>query len=90
MEQDAQAKSGQANQAVPQIMIERPGQPPQSLSPQEVVDCIKQQQNHIKQLLERVSELEGLLVKMQQQMIPTIDDKILQIAPTDLSEIPPL
>ena len=73
MEEDARAQQnamqqpgqGQPNQGFPQIMIEQPGQPPRALTPQEIVDAMKQQQEHIKQLVGRVSELEGQLVQMQ-------------------------
>jgi hypothetical protein len=71
MEEDARAQQnamqqpGQPNQGFPQIMIEQPGQPPRALTPQEIVDAMKQQQEHIKQLVSRVSELEGQLVQMQ-------------------------
>ena len=73
MEEDARAQQnamqqpgqGQPNQGFPQIMIEQPGQPPRALTPQEIADAMKQQQEHIKQLVGRVSELEGQLVQMQ-------------------------
>ena len=77
MEEDARAQQnamqqpgqgpaqGQPNQGFPQIMIEQPGQPPRALTPHEIADAMKQQQEHIKQLVGRVSELEGQLVQMQ-------------------------
>jgi len=51
-----------------QIMIERPGMPPQAISIQEAVNCMRQQQDHIKQLVEKVTELETIIVKLQKNI----------------------
>ena len=67
--QQGGGQPGVTNQGFPQIMVEVPGQQPRALSPQEIVDAMKQQQEQIKQLLGRVSELEGQLVQMQQFVI---------------------
>jgi len=67
--QQGGGQPGLPNQGFPQIMVEVPGQQPRALSPQEIVDAMKQQQDQIKQLLGRVSELEGQLVQMQQFVI---------------------
>ena len=67
--QQGGGQPGLPNQGFPQIMVEVPGQQPRALSPQEIVDAMKQQQDQIKQLLGRVSELEGQLIQMQQFVI---------------------
>ena len=93
MEEDARAQQnamqqpgqgpaqGQPNQGFPQIMIEQPGQPPRALTPHEIADAMKQQQEHIKQLVGRVSELEGQLVQMQRIIANTSVNQNNDIGP---------
>ena len=61
-----------------QIMMERPGQPPQALSTQEVVSMIKQQQAQIAQLTNRVQELENISKQSQLQILER-NDKISKL-----------
>ena len=75
--QQSGSQPGLPNQGFPQIMVEVPGQQPRALSPQEIVDAMKQQQDQIKQLLGRVSELEGQLVQMQQFVINSQNNSIV-------------
>ena len=89
MEQDAReaqmkaqgitSSQGQVPPNFPQIMVERPGMPPQPLTPQEIVDHMRQQQDHIKVLMSRISDLESQLLQSQmmvqsmQTVTPIID-----------------
>lgn len=57
------------NQGMPQIMVEEPGKPPRALNPQEIVQAIQQQQEQIKQLVQRNQELEQIVLQFQQKMM---------------------
>jgi len=74
-QQQQQQQAGGAQTS--QIMIERPGQPPLTLTNQDVVKLIQQQQGHIEQLTKRNAELEQTLLQAQMQ--------ILGLQPTSVS-----
>ncbi len=74
MEEDARAQQMAANAntnsaGMPQIMVEEPGKPPRQLSPQEIVQAMQQQQEQIKQLIQRNQELESIVLQFQQKMM---------------------
>jgi glycosyltransferase involved in cell wall biosynthesis len=75
MMREAQMKAaqgqGQGSPAgtFPQIMMERPGEEPRALTAQEIVDCMKQQQDLAKRQSERIVELENIVVTLQRQLM---------------------
>lgn len=54
---------------VPKIMVEQPGQPPRQMEPREIVDTMRNQQEHIKMQSDRITELESMVVQLQQQLL---------------------
>ncbi len=46
------------NQGFPQIIMEQPGKEPRAMTPEEIVDCIKQYQQENQMLKKRIEELE--------------------------------
>jgi len=68
MIKDETAKQ-QAVQAAGPIILQRPGEAPVTLSQQDVVNMIQQQQQHINNITKRNSELETMVVELQKQLI---------------------
>lgn len=58
----------QQQQGMPQIMMERPGQPPVPMSIEQVVGLLKQQQEQIMQFTERIKALESVIQSLQMQL----------------------
>ena len=61
--------NAEMNKNAPRIMMERPGQPPISLSIEDVVNLLKQQQGHIEFTTRRVQELETSLQSLQMRLL---------------------
>ena len=61
--------NAEMNKNAPRIMMERPGQPPISLSIEDVVNLLKQQQGHIEFTTRRVQELETSLQSLQMLLL---------------------
>ena len=58
----------QQQQGIPQIMMERPGQPPVPMTTEQIVTCLKQQQEQIAQFIARIQEMEGTINSLQAQL----------------------
>ena len=61
-------KQQQQQQGMPQIMMERSGQPPVPMSIEQVVGLLKQQQEQIMQFTERIKALESVIQSLQMQL----------------------
>ena len=61
--------NAEMNKNAPRIMMERPGQPPISLSIEDVVNLLKQQHGHIEFTTRRVQELETSLQSLQMRLL---------------------
>ena len=61
--------NAEMNQNAPRIMMERPGQPPISLSMEDVVGMLKQQHAHIEFSMRRIPELETALQSLQMNLL---------------------
>ena len=61
--------NAEMNKNAPRIMMERPGQSPVSLSMEDVVNLLKQQQGHIEFTTRRVQELETSLQSLQMLLL---------------------
>ena len=59
----------QQKQPIPQITMERPGQPPITLNIEQIVDVLKQQQGQLGQFVARIQELEGMVNSLQMQLV---------------------
>lgn len=58
-----------AQQTQGQILLERPGEPPITLSTQDVVNIMKQQQQQIEQLTKRNEDINIIIQKMQEKIL---------------------
>lgn len=88
----AQAQQAQQAQTMPGIMIHEQGKPPRMMTPEETLKLLKSNQEEIKTLTDRNKELEEMVVKLQQQIIKSanntmVDSAVIQEKPKSEPDI---
>lgn len=85
--QDPSGKSQhqlQNENGIPQIMVERPNEPPKALTPQEIVELLQQQQQAIQQLNQQVIELQNANADLQKQLADKPNVQIREVKMIDI------
>lgn len=83
-EREEMMKKMQAQQSIPQIMINQPGQPPRPLSPQEIIQLLQDTQNNCQKLTIENEHLKKLFQKQVQEMI-VLKKRVKELEETQLS-----
>ena len=71
-EMEKQRQQGQQGQPNGPIVLQRPGEAPVELSQQDIVNIMTQQQQHIQQCAQRMSELDNVVANLQSQLTEKI------------------
>jgi len=85
--QDPSGKSQhqlQNENGIPQIMVERPNEPPKALTPQEIVELLQQQQQAIQQLNQQVIDLQNANADLQKQLAEKPNVQIREVKMIDI------
>ena len=85
--QDPSGKSQhqlQNENGIPQIMVERPNEPPKALTPQEIVELLQQQQQAIQQLNQQVIDLQTANADLQKQLAEKPNVQIREVKMIDI------
>lgn len=69
-ERDELAKQGSSNE----IVMSRPGMDPVTLNPQQVVEIMQQQQNHIQSLMKQIGEKDEIIKKLQEKILELVSN----------------
>ena len=72
MIKDEMEKQRQQGQQTGPIVLQRPGEAPVELSQQDIVNIMTQQQQHIQQCAQRMSELDNVIANLQTQLTEKI------------------
>jgi len=70
-----QQQQGQ-NPGAGQIVMQRPGEQPVVLTPEQIVSLVQQQQQQMQQATARIAELEGMVVLLQKQLLAASTVKV--------------
>jgi hypothetical protein len=85
MMREMQEKQMQNGGQFPQIMMQQPGKPPAPMTPQQIIDALKTQQEQLQQGAKRIQELEHIINSMQMHLTQkTEENKVLQIQVSEL------
>lgn len=80
-----QQQQGQ-NPGAGQIVMQRPGEQPVVLTPEQIVSLVQQQQQQMQHATARISELEGMIVLLQKQLLAASTVKPSTVEPAIKSE----